>query len=68
MTAEMEKLPKVYGGAQVYISGALNDVGKKSESLAAGMKDEYVSTEHLLLAMAEDADKSARARFCARMA
>lgn len=58
VTAEMEKLPKVYGGAQVYISGALNDVGKKAESLASGMKDEYVSTEHLLLAMADDSDKS----------
>ena len=58
MNAELEKLPKVYGGAQVYLSGALNDIGKRAESTASGMKDEYVSTEHLLLAMADDFDKS----------
>ena len=60
LRAEMDKLPKVYGGgSQVYLSGTLNDVGRRAESTATSMKDEYVSTEHLLLALADDADKSA---------
>src|ERR671935_357855 len=59
MRAEIDKLPKVYGaGGQVYLSGALNDVARRAESTAASIKDEYVSTEHLLLALADDADKS----------
>ena len=55
LRAEMDKLPKVYGaGGQVYLSSALNDVAKRAESTATSMKDEYVSTEHLLLALVED--------------
>ncbi|MGA7733655.1 MAG: ATP-dependent chaperone ClpB [Chloroflexia bacterium] len=56
--AELDKIAKVYGGTQAYLSGALNDVAKRAESTASSMKDEYVSTEHLLLALADDADKS----------
>jgi ATP-dependent Clp protease ATP-binding subunit ClpB len=59
MRAEIEKMPKVYGSSgQPYLSGALNDLARRAESTAASIKDEYVSTEHLLLAMADDADKS----------
>jgi ATP-dependent Clp protease ATP-binding subunit ClpB len=58
LRGELAKLPQVYGSSQVYLSGALNDVAKRAESTAASMKDEYVSTEHLLLAMADDANKS----------
>ena len=55
---ELEKLPKVYGASSVYLSGQMNDLTRSAESTATGMKDEYVSTEHLLLAMVDDADKS----------
>jgi ATP-dependent Clp protease ATP-binding subunit ClpB len=59
LRAEIDKLPKVYGGAgQTYLSNALNSVANRAEKLAAGMKDEYVSTEHLLLALADDAEKN----------
>jgi ATP-dependent Clp protease ATP-binding subunit ClpB len=59
LRAELEKQPKVYGGGgQAYLSGPLNDVGKRAESIASSIKDEYVSTEHLLLALADDGDKS----------
>ncbi len=52
---ELAKQPKVYGGGgQSYISNALNDVTRRAESTATSMKDEYVSTEHLLLALADD--------------
>ncbi|HET6260861.1 MAG TPA: Clp protease N-terminal domain-containing protein, partial [Chloroflexia bacterium] len=55
---ELEKLPKVYGGGgQVYVSSPLADTTRRAEALAGQMKDDYVSTEHLLLAMSDDAEK-----------
>ena len=57
--SELDRLPKVYGASSAYLSGQMNDLARRAESTAAGMKDEYVSTEHLLLAMVDDADKSA---------
>ena len=56
VTAEIEKdlghLPKVTGAGEQYLSKASNDVLKRSFEEAAQFKDEYVSTEHLLLALA----------------
>lgn len=51
---EMEKLPKV-GGAQSgsYVSNAMNAVLEDAFKQATTLKDEYVSVEHLLLALAE---------------
>jgi ATP-dependent Clp protease ATP-binding subunit ClpB len=46
----MEKKPKVSGG-QVYISSDLNKVLISGEDEAKAMGDEYVSVEHLFLAM-----------------
>jgi ATP-dependent Clp protease ATP-binding subunit ClpB len=46
----MEKKPKVSGG-QVYISNDLNKVLISGEDEAKAMGDEYVSVEHLFLAM-----------------
>jgi ATP-dependent Clp protease ATP-binding subunit ClpB len=51
--SELDKLPKVYGSSQVYLGGAMNDLAKRAENTASTMKDDYVSTEHLLLAMAD---------------
>ena len=51
---ELEKLPQVSGvAAQPGISPALNALLDRAFKEAANFKDEYVSTEHLLLAMAE---------------
>jgi ATP-dependent Clp protease ATP-binding subunit ClpB len=47
-------LPKVHGGAQPTLSPALNRVLEASFKEAEARKDEYVSTEHLLLAMADE--------------
>ena len=43
--------PKVSGGSQLYISNALNKVLISAEDEAKAMGDEYVSVEHLFLAM-----------------
>jgi len=50
--SELGRLPKV-SGASPSISRALAEVIEKAESIADKMKDQFVSTEHLLLALVE---------------
>jgi ATP-dependent Clp protease ATP-binding subunit ClpB len=51
---ELEDQPKVYGGStQVGLSRQTGDVLKAAERFAKGMKDDYVSTEHILLGLTE---------------
>jgi len=58
---EIQNLPKVYGGAsQPYLSNALNKLLQKAQAESEKMKDEYVSGEHLLLALAEEHGKAAQ--------
>ncbi len=52
---ELEKLPQVEGGAgQVYLGEDLREALEEAESQAAALRDDYVSTEHLLLAFLEN--------------
>jgi ATP-dependent Clp protease ATP-binding subunit ClpB len=48
---QLEQLPTVEGGAQGYFSADMKKVLDDAESAAAKMKDEYLSTEHLFLAL-----------------
>ena len=49
--SEIDRLPKVSGeGAQATMSPAVNQLLERAFKEAANFKDEYVSTEHLLLA------------------
>jgi len=50
---ELEKRPKVSGGQQ-YISQPLNAAFEKAWDEARRLKDEYLSGEHLLVALASD--------------
>ncbi|MFZ3342205.1 MAG: ATP-dependent chaperone ClpB [Terriglobales bacterium] len=52
---EIEKLPKVSGSGanQATMSSQVNQLLEKSFKEADGFKDEYVSTEHLLLAITD---------------
>ena len=56
--AELARLPKVSsttgGAGDVYITGRLNRLLVQAEDEARALKDEYVSVEHLLLAMIDD--------------
>jgi len=45
--------PKVSGNAQVYLSSEMQKILAKSENEMEALKDQYLSTEHLLLAMSE---------------
>jgi ATP-dependent Clp protease ATP-binding subunit ClpB len=49
---EIGKLPRVTGFAQQNMSRALNDVLERAFKEAENFKDEYVSTEHMFLAIA----------------
>jgi ATP-dependent Clp protease ATP-binding subunit ClpB len=61
LASEIESIPKVYGGSgQAYLSPALNRILQKAMSEADRMKDEFVSTEHLLLAITEETNKAAQ--------
>jgi ATP-dependent Clp protease ATP-binding subunit ClpB len=58
---EIVRLPKVQGFTQQNLSRALNDVLERSFTEATKFKDEYVSTEHLFLAIAgEDRDPAGK--------
>jgi len=51
---ELARRPRAYGAtAQVGMSQDLVKLMQEAENIASSMKDEYVSTEHLLLAMAQ---------------
>jgi ATP-dependent Clp protease ATP-binding subunit ClpB len=56
--AAVEKFPKVSGGQQ-YFSTRTNTVFQEAQKEAEKMQDEYVSTEHLLLAIAGEKDGDA---------
>jgi ATP-dependent Clp protease ATP-binding subunit ClpB len=60
--AELERMPKQYGGGQVYVSPRLKATLDRAELEAERLKDEYVSTEHLLIALADDQDRGNSSR------
>src|SRR5271166_6284451 len=51
--SELQRLPKVSGGSPPQPSSELARVLEASQREADAMKDEFVSTEHLLLALAK---------------
>src|SRR5262245_30810781 len=53
LQAAIEKFPKVSGGQQ-YFSSRTNTIFQDVIKIAEAMEDEYISTEHLLLAIADE--------------
>jgi ATP-dependent Clp protease ATP-binding subunit ClpB len=51
LVSAVERFPRVSGGAEAFISQPLRRVIEDAEKEAEKLKDEYLSTEHLLLAM-----------------
>ncbi len=52
--ADLDKLPKVQGGGfEVYLSRETNDLLKAADKEMSGLKDEFLSVEHFLLALAD---------------
>ncbi|MCC6485674.1 MAG: ATP-dependent chaperone ClpB [Armatimonadetes bacterium] len=56
---EISRFPKVSGAVQSQVSQGLAAVMEKADKDADAMRDEYVSTEHLLLALADDTKNAA---------
>ncbi|MBA2645312.1 MAG: AAA family ATPase, partial [Pyrinomonadaceae bacterium] len=56
--AAIARFPKVQGGQQ-YFSPRLSQIFTASQKQAEAMQDEYISTEHLLLAIADEKDGAA---------
>src|SRR5438094_263146 len=57
--AALEKIPQVRGGSGQYMGERLRAALERAQKQAESMKDEYVSTEHLLVAIAQDRDGAA---------
>jgi ATP-dependent Clp protease ATP-binding subunit ClpB len=59
LAEELDKLPQVSGDTGTYITGRLNKLLIKAQDEAKRLKDEYVSVEHLVLAMFDEPASSA---------
>lgn len=57
--SEVDKLPKVSGGS-TYLSPDLNNVFNSAEKKATDMNDDFVSVEHLFIALSESGDKTVK--------
>ena len=54
---ELERVPRVSGGAgadQIYVTARLNRLLGQADGEAKKLKDDYISVEHLILAMTDD--------------
>src|SRR5262245_11958165 len=60
------KLPSAYGGSEPSLSPRANLVTNAAEAEAGRMKDDYVSTEHLFIAIADEAGRSPGAQLLKR--
>ncbi len=64
---ELDKLPRVTGSGReadkYYVARAVDAALSRAEAIAAEMKDDFVSVEHLLLALIETADSTLKRLF-----
>ncbi len=58
----LAKIPSAYGGSEPGLSPRLNKVTIAAESEAGRMTDEYVSTEHLFIAIADEGGRAPAAQ------
>jgi ATP-dependent Clp protease ATP-binding subunit ClpB len=58
----LAKIPQAYGGSQPGLSPRLKLVADLAQAEADRLKDEYVSTEHLLVAIASETGRSPAAK------
>src|SRR3989440_1121236 len=58
LKTQLDRLPKVYG-AETYLGSRLRRLLDAAWNQMEGLKDEYLSTEHLLLAITDEANSEA---------
>jgi ATP-dependent Clp protease ATP-binding subunit ClpB len=62
LRGELSRLPAAYGGSQPTLSPRLRKVRDAAQAEATRLKDDFVSTEHLLLAVVSEGGTSVAAR------
>jgi ATP-dependent Clp protease ATP-binding subunit ClpB len=60
VTNELARVPKSYGGSEPTIDAALGGILARADERRREMKDDFVSVEHLLLALAESESSAGR--------
>jgi ATP-dependent Clp protease ATP-binding subunit ClpB len=60
LEAEINKLPKVQGGVEQYAGKEYRNILNKSIQVAQQFNDDYVSTEHLMIAIIESGGNEAK--------
>ncbi|HZL76204.1 MAG TPA: ATP-dependent chaperone ClpB [Bacteroidales bacterium] len=55
----IDSYPKV-SGAEAYLSSSLSEAIRKANGFASGMKDQFVTAEHLLMGILETSDKTSK--------
>src|SRR5581483_9997524 len=59
LEAELARIPTVRGAGQQYLGDRLRQAVVRAQAEAERLRDEYVSTEHLLIGLAQDRDSGA---------
>ena len=54
LESELDKVPKIEGGGEVYLSSSMRKIMSSAQKEADKLKDEFISTEHLLLAILKE--------------
>jgi len=54
----LDRLPRIQGTGEIYLSGELNEIMNEGWNQAEKLKDEYLSTEHIFLAMVRSKNTS----------
>ena len=66
LKTKIGQMPRVSGGGQsgnIYVAGNVEAVLNLSEQIAERMKDEYVSVEHIMMALIEQPNETLKALF-----
>lgn len=54
LKSSLDKIPKIEGGEEVYLSSSLRKIMANAQKEAEKLKDEFISTEHLFLALLKE--------------
>ncbi len=54
LKSSVDKIPKIEGGEEVYLSSSLRKIMANAQKEADKIKDEFISTEHLFLALLKE--------------
>lgn len=55
----LDKAPKIKGGGETFLSNSMRQIMSNAEKEAQKLKDEYISTEHLFLALLKEGSSEA---------